>query len=156
MTAQTGDPLLAEDLAQDAFLAAFEHLADLADGRPFAPWLYRIAQHRLRRAWRRRALIRFVSLEAATEAAGVAAAAFRQPGDLALRACDHQQIQETLDAMNPGRRTAFLLHFEQGFTAKEVAEITGTSRAAAERQISRAGEEFRRRYRAATAGGGAT
>jgi hypothetical protein len=36
LTAQTGDPFLAEDIAQDAFLAAYQHLEDLEDGRPFA------------------------------------------------------------------------------------------------------------------------
>lgn len=56
LTAQTADPALAEDLAQNAFLVAFRDLGVVATGRPFAPWLYRIAQHRLRRAWRRRRL----------------------------------------------------------------------------------------------------
>jgi len=153
LASQTGDPLLAEDLAQDAFLAAFEHLPDLADGRPFAPWLYRIAQHRLRRHWRRRTIVRFVSLEAVTSAAASVAAAFRAE-DHAAGACDHDLIRHTLATMSHGQRTALLLHCDHGFTAKEVAEISGASPAAAERQLTRAKEAFQERYRRLDARGG--
>jgi len=34
------------DLAQEAFLEAYAHLADFDPARPFAPWLYRIVHNR--------------------------------------------------------------------------------------------------------------
>lgn len=51
----TGSPSDAHDLAQDTFMRAFRHLSTFQQGRPFAPWLYRIAinlclDHRQRQA----------------------------------------------------------------------------------------------------------
>lgn len=59
LASQNVDPALAEDLAQDAFLDASCCLDQLPLGRHFAPWLFRIAQHRLHRAWRRERIILF-------------------------------------------------------------------------------------------------
>lgn len=38
-----GDGALAEDIAQEAFLAALKNLESFDESRPFAPWLHRIA-----------------------------------------------------------------------------------------------------------------
>lgn len=54
---RTGSDELAEDLTQEVFLAAAEHLARLDSERPVLAWLYRVAQNRfldeLRRTRRR-------------------------------------------------------------------------------------------------------
>jgi DNA-directed RNA polymerase specialized sigma24 family protein len=71
------------------------------------------------------------------------AAILHDYADPAGRACDHDLLQRTLEAMSPGQRIALLLHCELGFTAREVAEITVASPAAAQRQITRAKKTFR-------------
>ena len=43
------------DLSQEAFLEAFAHLDDFCDGKPFAPWLYRIVHNRSLNFVKRRA-----------------------------------------------------------------------------------------------------
>lgn len=153
LTAQTGDPALAEDLAQDAFLVAFRALPDLADGRPIVPWLYRIAQHRLQRAWRRRRLLRFVSLDHPFGSPGVAASGLRLPGDLATACAERDLIRRVLDGLGEAQRTVLLLHDLKGLTAREIAEVVGVSPAAAERQLSRARARFRDRYNTLAATG---
>jgi RNA polymerase sigma factor (sigma-70 family) len=54
---RTGSDDLAEDLTQEVFLAAAEHLAQLDTDRPILAWLYRVAENRfldeLRRTRRR-------------------------------------------------------------------------------------------------------
>ena len=42
----TGDAAAAEDIAQEAFLAAVRHLDRFDSRRPFAPWLHRIVVNR--------------------------------------------------------------------------------------------------------------
>lgn len=39
------DPDTAEDIAQETFVRAFEHLASFEDGKPISPWLYTIAKN---------------------------------------------------------------------------------------------------------------
>ena len=38
----TNDPALAEDLAQEAFVKAFQNIGRFKEGEPFGPWIYRI------------------------------------------------------------------------------------------------------------------
>lgn len=146
LTAQTGDPPLAEDVAQDAFVAAFQHLPDLADGRPFVPWLYRIAQHRLRRVWRRRKILRFVSLDQSLGQTGLVARGGLPPGDPAASCGERDHIGKALAVLSEAQRTVLLLHDLEGFTAREIADIIGVSPGTAERQLSRARARFRDRY----------
>lgn len=50
----------AEDVAQEAFIRAFERLGDLEDPHRFPPWLYQIARSLCRERWRRREVERRV------------------------------------------------------------------------------------------------
>ncbi len=59
LTAAVGDPEQPAQLAHETFVDAVRALDQLAPGRPFAPWLYRIAYHNLLPYWRRRARVRF-------------------------------------------------------------------------------------------------
>jgi RNA polymerase sigma-70 factor, ECF subfamily len=141
---QTGDPQLAADLAQEAFLAAFRGLPRLAADPAaaavsFAAWLHRLAHDRLRRAERRRRLRRLVALGGWRPAPPP-----RPPRD---------PLQAALDGLAPDLREALLLHRLAGFAGAEVALIQGTSPAAARRRVCRAAAEFRRRYRAAGGAG---
>lgn len=146
LVAQTGDPLLADDLAQDVFLAAFEHLPNLPGDRQFAPWLYRIAHNRLRRAWRRRGLRRVFSLDVLFERSFAGVLMFTaepDPGDACARA---DLVGRALADLSPGQRAVLVLHDIEGFSVAEIAQITGSSRAATERRVSRARSAMRARY----------
>ena len=63
-----GDPDLAHDVVQDAFVSAWVHLPRLRDVDRFDAWLDRIVRNRCRDALRRRRRLREIDLE---EAAGV-------------------------------------------------------------------------------------
>jgi RNA polymerase sigma-70 factor (ECF subfamily) len=65
---RTGSDELAEDLTQDVFLSAAEHLSHLDNDRPVLAWLYVVARNRLIDEARRvRPRPRVVSLDAAPE-----------------------------------------------------------------------------------------
>jgi len=107
--AVTGRADLADDAAQDAFVKAMQSLGKFEQGRPFAPWIARIAVNRARdllRSERRRPTARLD--EDAAEA--------RPPGGAA-------QLLAAIAALPNDRREAVVLHHVLGFTVGEVAEI---------------------------------
>lgn len=108
--AVTGRTDLADDAAQDAFVAVIKSLSRYDASRPFAPWLARIATNRARdllRAERRRQVTELgEDLEAAEHA-------------------DAGGLLPALAALPRGQRLAVVLHHVLGFTLNEVAEIVG-------------------------------
>ncbi|MEJ7762105.1 MAG: RNA polymerase sigma factor [Thermomicrobiales bacterium] len=148
---ETGDPDLAADLTQETFLRALPKLGTLRHGEAFVVWLLTIAHHVLTNHRKRVAAKRPRSLEALC--------ATFVPGDPSLRVPDGSRSCEDRDGLDramvglsPRLRTALLLHCHEGFTAPEIARITGVSAGAAERQLTRAKAAFRERYRAAEEG----
>ena len=109
--AVTGRTDLADDAAQDAFITAIRSLSKYDAGRPFAPWIAKIAVNRARdllRAERR-----------------------RQVNEQAehLEGAGHADVSELLLAVASlpnEQREAVVLHHVLGFTLKEAAEIVGT------------------------------
>lgn len=143
---RVADPELGADLAQDAFLDAFRHLDRFDGHRPFAAWLYGIAHNRLRMHWRRHRLRQFVSLDWLTGTVPATPPALQQ-ADGSAAYLEQDVLLQVLAGLTPPLREALLLHSLDGFTAPEIAGILGISRAAAERRISRAKEQFRQHYR---------
>src|SRR5277367_225399 len=82
------DPALADDLAQDAFLAAFEQIAEFRGEGTFQAWVKRIAARLYVRRWRRDArmdLMADTPEPDAAQAGGESGAADRLDLDEALR-----------------------------------------------------------------------
>jgi len=147
LSAQTGDPEAGSDLAQQTFLDAYRRLDRLTDGQPFAPWLYQIARYNFLPFWRRRRWDAHTSLDALAERAEEFLSAPRRPDPFA--AVDEQDlVQQVLADLSPLLREALLLHALRGLTAGEIASMLGISESAAQRRVSRASADFRRRYRA--------
>jgi RNA polymerase sigma-70 factor (ECF subfamily) len=145
LTRQTGDPELAANVTQDAFLAAYRRYDQLRDGTAFAGWLYQIARNLLRMEFRRRRLRRIVSLDWLTCQGGETAAVFRRP-DAAGSTEEQDEIQRALGELSPVLREALLLHSLCGFSGGEVAGILGITPAAARKRICRAEAAFRARF----------
>lgn len=145
LTYRTGDPELAADVAQEAFLVAFRDLDRLAEDHAFAAWVYGIARNQLAMAIRRRRLRQFLSLDWLFARGGWQAPGLLHP-DPAIACIEWDTLSCGLEAMSPLLREALLLHSLEGFTAPEIAQITGISLPAAERRISRAKREFKRQH----------
>lgn len=147
----TGDPEDARDLAQETFLDAHRDLHRLPADRPFAPWLHRIARNNVLPFWRRRGAEQIVSLDPTLEERGDTLPARSRPDPLA--ACeDGELIGHALAALSPALRQALLLSRAAGYTAAEIGAALGIGQPAAERRLSRAAADFRRRYVAAAGG----
>lgn len=115
----TGDAAAAEDVAQESFVQALRAASGFDPARgAFAPWFLRIVRNAAFNAARARK--RRVDHE-------VSAARERPEGatdDLGERA-DAAGVRAHLHALSPPYREALALHYLQGLTFQEVAEVLG-------------------------------
>ena len=128
---RTGERDLADDLTQETFLRALEHLADLRDDRRFRAWLYQIAGRTCIMHWRRRGRALIVPLEHAVEVTGSSA-----PSATDIR------VQIILDALPTRLREVLVLHGLHEQTVPEVARTLGISVSAVYKDFSRAKKQF--------------
>jgi RNA polymerase sigma-70 factor (ECF subfamily) len=107
----------AEDLVQEAFLAALEGIDGFEPGRPFGPWLFRIVVNRGLNARKARSLRR-------TEALPVDVLSRAPPPDRhAERAELHDALAAALARLDGQRGAIVRLHELEGFTSPEIAEM---------------------------------
>ena len=137
----------AEDLTQDAFLRAFQNLSRFDGSRPFRNWLYTVATNvglnalrsRRRRGWP-------VRLDAETEG-------YPLRGRLAARDEDGRQRAERGELRErlavalkrlPARSALLMhLHYYEGMSIREAAEIAGLREGAAKVALHRARKSLR-------------
>jgi RNA polymerase sigma-70 factor (ECF subfamily) len=132
-----GSQSLAEDLTQDAFMAAVRELK--AGRRPAnaSAWIHGIARHKLIDHYRRCG--RSERVQAAAEAVDRRQAA-RYDDDCTERVAD------ALDRVPSAQRAALVLCHLEGFTVAEAATALGRSEKALESLLGRGRESLRRAY----------
>jgi RNA polymerase sigma-70 factor (ECF subfamily) len=118
------DAALAEDVAQEAFLAAVRNLDRFDRRRPFGPWLYRIVVNRAIDAARARTLRHESEL---TERA--AAADDREPID--------DSLVRALGALPPEQRAVIVLRHLLGYTPGEIARLLDVPRGTVNSRLRR-------------------
>ena len=124
------DAAAAEDLRQEAFLAAIAGIAGYRGEVPLFAWLSGIARHKASDAHRLRR--RHVALD---EAAGTPAAE------------RNADVVEALWSLVPDYRAALLARYFDGESVERVAALLGRSYKAAESVLSRARQAFFERFR---------
>ena len=134
-----GNPADAEDVCQDAFLAALEKLDECRDPERFAAWLLRIVRNRALNFRERRTRREGEPLERVPAAAA--------GGDDPARDAERSELRErlvaALDLLPPSQREVVLLHDLEGWAHREIAELLGTSEGAVRVRLF----EARRRLR---------
>ena len=121
----TRDAQAAEDVAQEAFLAAFGRLDAFDRRRPFGPWLHRIVVNRAIDFTRARAARR----EVAGEHDGPAPGAASGPDPELLAA---------LAALGPEQRAVVVLRHLLGYTPSEIADVLELPRGTVNSRLRRA------------------
>ena len=106
----------AEDVAQEAFLAAVRALDRFDSRRPFGPWLHRIVVNRAIDWARARALRREVGAEET-----VAAAPAPESADVAAR--PSKDVLGALAALTPDHRAVIVLRYLLEYSPGEIARI---------------------------------
>jgi RNA polymerase sigma-70 factor (ECF subfamily) len=123
----TRDRALAEDIAQAAFVRAYERIGQFDPARPFGPWFLRsVVNDAVKTASRRKCQ---VSLEDLTEAEDMLAELLVDPGPgpaaLAEAAETRRAVWDALGRLPPPQRAAIVLRYYLGLSeAKMAATLT--------------------------------
>lgn len=138
----TGDRHASEDIAQEAFVRAWQQLAQLRNPSSFMPWLRQITRN-LARDWLRSQRGRPLSGEAAEMA--ISMAADPTPGSLDRLARLEEEIaaEDIISALPEDSREVLLLYYREGQRSQQVAELLGLSDAAVRKRLSRARAQVR-------------
>jgi RNA polymerase sigma-70 factor, ECF subfamily len=121
------DAAAAEDIAQEAFLAAVRALDRFDRRRPFGPWLHRIVVNRAIDWSRARALRREAGGAALDNVAAVPAPA--NP--------DAESLADALAELSPEHRAVIVLRHLLEYTPGEIAELTGLPRGTVNSRLRR-------------------
>ena len=118
------DWALAEDVAQDAFLRAYQKASTFRGGSSVKAWLYRIAINRARDELRQIRRKGEISLESA-EIGGLERYESRTASAEALAAAREleRHVAMALSEMREEYRTALMLREMEGLTYREIAEL---------------------------------
>jgi RNA polymerase sigma factor (sigma-70 family) len=128
-----GDATLADDLAQESFIAAYQNLGKLRGRGKFSAWLYRIAYNRFLSSRRKRSLV--------TEILPDETASVESPPDVSdLRA----DLEEGFSRLSEAQKAVITLCYQQGLTQEEVAEVLGWPVGTVKTHAFRAKEILRR------------
>jgi len=121
------DAAAAEDVAQEAFLAAVRSLDRFDRRRPFGPWLHRIVVNRAIDHARARDVRREVPADAVAEA-GASGAGSCGPSD---------KVVAALAALAPEQRAVIVMRHLLGFTPGEIARVLGLPRGTVNSRLRR-------------------
>jgi RNA polymerase sigma factor (sigma-70 family) len=133
------DPTLAEDVAQDVYVAAWRELPRLREATSFLPWIRQVTRNRARMALRGRSRRRD-RVQVVDPDDLLAAAADPQP-DAMERLLEKERrdaVRGAVDALPEGSREVVLLYYREGESVRQVAELLELSETAVKQRLYRA------------------
>jgi len=139
----TGNREDAEDVLQEAFLKAFEHLPDFREDSRFYTWIVRIAVNEALMKLRKRRTSREVSMDDTDdENREVVVREFADwkpnPEQQYARGELETILQNAVNSLSPGFRTVFYLRDVEGLSTEETAEVMDLSVGAVKARLFRA------------------
>jgi RNA polymerase sigma-70 factor (ECF subfamily) len=139
----TGNPEDAEDVLQDTFLKAFEHLQNFREDSRFYTWIVRIAVNEALMKLRKRRSSKEVALEDPKDDNGeVMIREFADwkpnPEQQYERAELEAILRDAVKALPPSFRTVFYLRDVEGLSTEETADLLNISVGAVKARLFRA------------------
>ncbi len=131
-----GDSHLADDLAQETFLKAWQKLHTFRGEARFSTWLFGIACHEFRSACRRRKEFAWDDTDARDE-----------PEEMTRAAHTHLRLDltEALTLLSPAERAAIILCCQNGLSHDEAARVLDCPLGTVKTNILRGKEKLKRR-----------
>ncbi len=136
----------AEEIVEQAYVNAYEHLPSFAGRSRFSTWLTRIVIHEALR--RQREKQRSVSLEASSEAQEIADTTMRtsdteNPAETVMNNELRSILERTIDELPPNYRSVFVMREIEEMSIAETSESLGITQANVKVRLNRAKEMLR-------------
>lgn len=134
----------AQDIAQEAFIRAWQNLKKFDSDRPFKPWLLRIARNCAYDHLRKKTIIPFSHLSEAEEhyVSQIPTKA-SQPQEQAANNEQATHVQAILDQLAPKYREVLILHYLEELAAPEIADVLNLNHETVRTRLRRARTLFR-------------
>lgn len=129
----TGDAEVANELMQETFVRAIRRSGEM-ELRSGRAWLFRIAANLARDHLRRRQLVRFVPFSG------------REPDPRRIADPDAGLVHRALRELPETLSVTLLLHYDAGFSRKEIAEMHGVTEEAVKARLARGRDAFARAF----------
>lgn len=128
----------AEDLAQEAFVRAYEHMPRFRTGEPFGPWIYRIVTNLALDVTKHRTRFRHEELTM------MEAAERRDNADLPARSNElAARIDAAIESLPEMQRVVARLHLVEQFEHAEIARMMNLSEGTVRSHLSLARKKLR-------------
>ena len=140
----------AQDIVQEAFLKAYQHLGQFREDSSFSTWVIRIAFNQSMMALRKRRSTRELPFDNGSSFEDDSppmeiADWVPNPEELYKSAELREILRKTLQKLNPGLRAVFILRDIEGLSLEQTAEVLDLSLAAIKARSRRARLQLRER-----------
>lgn len=133
-----GDPVLADDATQEAFIQAFRALHNIRPGAAFAPWFFAIVTNRARKiTMRRRRWLPIASAEAVPDVRAADA----------LDSAEYSQVWEAVKRLPVDLRAVIALRYALDMSEAEMTSILKVPAGTVKSRLHRARELLRSEFR---------
>jgi RNA polymerase sigma-70 factor (ECF subfamily) len=132
-----GDPVEAEDAAQEAFIRAYTRLGTYDPERKFSSWMLAIASHHCIDRLRKRRF-KWLSWDDLPPWRWLHEGGSESPEERAIRRETGEQVQDMLEKLPPDYRAAVVLRYWYEFSYEEIAESLDTTVSAIKSRLFRA------------------
>jgi RNA polymerase sigma-70 factor (ECF subfamily) len=131
-----GDTHLADDLAQETFVKAWQKLHTFRGGARFSTWLFGIAINEFRTVARQRKELALEEVDDVIPGENQCTA--EPPGQL------HLDLTEALERLHSGERAAIVLCCQNGLTHEEAAHVLDCPLGTVKTNVARGKEKLKR------------
>ncbi len=143
---KVGDFHIAEDIAQDAFLKAYQRLSTLKEPQSFSSWLYVITANHCK-AWLRKKRTWMQSLED-TNTAQLEKATYSghiiAENERMTEETQREVVKKLLSKLQESDRTVITLYYLGGMTYEEISNFLGVSVGAIKSRLHRARQRLKK------------
>ncbi|OJH40243.1 RNA polymerase subunit sigma-70 [Cystobacter ferrugineus] len=137
-----GNEAEASEVAQEAFLRAYQHLHKYDESRPFDLWVMAIARNLCMDLLRRRGKVRTEELEPMKDMLPSGEASLEE-GAIARQ--ERQSLEAALATLSADDREVLALYYVQKRTTKEIAQVLGCAPGTIMARLFRAREKLRKK-----------